>query len=164
MTKQEFVTELDYNVIEEIKEAILNTYKLSDEELKELEGIDEYNLDEFLDKYDDAEPPLSMVYRSREELAEGMLNDMNDEESIELWNEYCEDYNDPDGRIYPNDEEFFSLFGDVMEVVRAISYGDYNFSDNYVYFNGYGNLETFNYYGGKDCPVSQSDLINWLID
>jgi len=159
MTKQDFVTELDYNVIEDAKEAILNAHDLSDEELEELEEMDEYNLDEFLDKYDDADP------RSRADLAEEMLNDMDDEEAIELWNEYCEDYNDTNGRIYPNDEDFFSLFGDdVMEVVRAISFGNYAYADNYVYLDGLGNLQTFNYYGEKICPVNQCDLIQWLID
>ena len=156
MTKQDFVTELDYNVIEDAKEAILNAHDLSDEELEEM---DEYNLDEFLDKYDDADP------RSRADLAEEMLNDMDDEEAIELWNEYCEDYNDTNGRIYPNDEDFFKLFfTDVYEVVRVISFGDYTFTDDYVYFNGYGNLETFNYYGEKNCPISERDLEQWLID
>jgi len=159
MTKQDFVTELDYNVIEETKEAIQNAHDLTDEELEELEEMDEYNLDEFLDKYDEAEP------RSREDLAEEMLADMNDEESIEIWNEYCNDSNDRNGRIYPNYEDFFELFfSDTYEAVRAISYGDYNFSDNYVYFDGLGNLQTFNYYGDKNCPVCQGDLVQWLID
>jgi len=159
MTKQEFVTELEYNVIEDTKEAILNAHDLTDEELEELENLDEDNIYVFLDRYDDADP------RSKEELAEGMLADMDDEEAIELWNEYCNDSNDKNGRIYPNDEDFFKLFfTDVYEVVRVISFGDYTFTDDYVYFNGYGNLQTFNYYGDADCPVTQGDLVQWLID
>ena len=159
MTKQEFLTDLEYNVIEETKEAIQNAHDLTDEELEELEEMDESNLDEFFPKYPDADP------RSKEDLAYEMLNDMDDEEAIELWNEFSEDSNDPDSRIYPNDEDFFSLFGDdVMKVVNAISYGDYTHSDNYVFFDGYGNLQTFNYYGDMNCPISQSDLIEWLID
>jgi len=159
MKKQDFLAELYYNVIEDIKEAILNAYKLSDEELEELEKLHLDNTEYFLDRYDKAET------RSREDLAEGMLNDMDDEESIELWNEYCEEANDKNGRIYPNDEDFFKLFfTDVYEVVRAISFGDYTFTDDYVYFNGYGNLKTFNYYGDADCPISERDLEQWLID
>lgn len=45
-----------------------------------------------------------------------------------------------------NDEEFFNVFfeGDVMEAVRAISFGDYNYQDDYVLFNGYGNIDSYN--------------------
>lgn len=43
-----------------------------------------------------------------------------------------------------NDEEFFNTFfyNNVMEAVRAVFYGDYNYNDDYVMFDGYGNLET----------------------
>lgn len=48
---------------------------------------------------------------------------------------------------YPNDEDFFDTFfsHDVMGAVRAIQYGDYNLNDDYVGFDGYGNLVSFNY-------------------
>ena len=32
-----------------------------------------------------------------------------------------------------------------MEAVRAVCYGDYTFTDEYVKINAYGNLETTNY-------------------
>ena len=35
---------------------------------------------------------------------------------------------------------------DPMEAVRSSYYGDYNYCDDYVRFNGYGNLESFNDY------------------
>ena len=37
-----------------------------------------------------------------------------------------------------------------MEVARAIYYGDYNYNDEYIKFNGYGNLETFSKYDYKE--------------
>lgn len=46
-----------------------------------------------------------------------------------------------------NDEEFFEVFFEgksPMEVARAICYGDYKYSDDYVKFNGYGNLVSYN--------------------
>lgn len=48
---------------------------------------------------------------------------------------------------YPNDEDFFDTFfsHDVMSAVRAVQYGDYNINDDYVGFDGYGNLVSFNY-------------------
>ena len=49
---------------------------------------------------------------------------------------------------WDNDEEFFNTFfhNDPMEAVRSSYYGDYNYCDDYVRFNGYGNLESFNDY------------------
>lgn len=45
---------------------------------------------------------------------------------------------------YPNDEEFFNIFymDKPYDLVQAISYGDYKCSDEFVTFNGYGNLKS----------------------
>lgn len=47
-----------------------------------------------------------------------------------------------------NDEEFFNVFfeGKPMEAVRAAIYGDYRYTDDYVKFNGYGNLVSVSEY------------------
>ena len=47
-----------------------------------------------------------------------------------------------------NDEDFFNTFfyNNPSEAVRSAYYGDYNYCDKYVRFNGYGNLESFNDY------------------
>ena len=47
-----------------------------------------------------------------------------------------------------NDEEFFNTFfaNNPTEAVRSVYYGDYNYCDEFVKFNGYGNLESFNDY------------------
>ncbi|XAG95942.1 hypothetical protein U9I18_000234 [Bacillus phage KKP_4048] len=47
-----------------------------------------------------------------------------------------------------NDEEFFNVFfeGKPMEAVRAVFYGDYRYMDDYVKFDGYGNLESASEY------------------
>lgn len=51
-------------------------------------------------------------------------------------------------QVYENDEEFFSIYFDKnpMEVARAITYGDYHYMDDYVGFNGYGNLISYTKY------------------
>ena len=49
---------------------------------------------------------------------------------------------------YENDEYFYEdYFSSKDEVARAVYYGgnDYNYNDNYVRFDAYGNLETTNY-------------------
>lgn len=47
-----------------------------------------------------------------------------------------------------NDEEFFNVFfeGKPMEAVRAAIYGDYRYTDDYVKFDGYGNLVSVSEY------------------
>jgi hypothetical protein len=75
------------------------------------------------------------------------INEMTQNELVQLNNEYCQQINASDSEIFINDEEFFNTFFDnkPFEVARSTFYGDYNFSHEYVIFNGYGNLETFGY-------------------
>ena len=47
--------------------------------------------------------------------------------------------------VFENDEWFFEdFFSNNQEAVRAAIYGNYNYTDEYVKFDGYGNLESFN--------------------
>lgn len=42
-----------------------------------------------------------------------------------------------------NDEDFFNVhFTEPMEAVRAAYFGEYQYSDDYVRFNAYGNLKS----------------------
>ena len=72
-----------------------------------------------------------------------LLNDLSTLEEVvrELngWNA-CLNYLE----VYENDEEFFNMFfeGKPAELARAIYYGDFNYNDEYIKFNGYGNLKT----------------------
>ena len=81
-------------------------------------------------------------------------------ERVNLYNEYCSEER-PDDYIYSNDEEFFdTYFSGAMDAVRAVCFGDYHFSDEYVWFNGYGNLES------SDFPELYTDdsFFEWLVD
>ena len=51
-----------------------------------------------------------------------------------------------------NNEEFFDTYynNKPYEVARAIYYGDYNFNDEYVKINVYGNLESISEWGFED--------------
>ena len=46
--------------------------------------------------------------------------------------------------VYENDDVFLQIFFEnrVVDAVRAVSYGDYNYMDEYVRFDGYGNIES----------------------
>lgn len=73
----------------------------------------------------------------KEELTLDDLKEMAKE--VISWNGQL-DYLD----YFDNDEYFFrDFFGDkVDEAVRAVCYGDYNYTDDYVRFNAYGNLDS----------------------
>ena len=49
---------------------------------------------------------------------------------------------------YENDDDFFNTYfsNNVIEAVRAVSFGDYNYSDDYVRLDAYGNLESASEY------------------
>ena len=76
-----------------------------------------------------------------------LLNDLDTLKDVisELnsWNA-CLDYLE----VYNNDDEFFDMFfeGKPAELARAIYYGDFNYNDEYIKFNGYGNLKTLSEY------------------
>ena len=68
---------------------------------------------------------------------------------------------------WDNDEEFFNTFfyNNPMEAVRASYYGDYNYCDDYVRFNGYGNLESFNDYKlEKEYKYYIDEIVKSLIE
>lgn len=73
------------------------------------------------------------------------IENMTEGQLVELNNRYCEEFGYHDNEIFVNDEEFYDTFylNKPMELARACFYGDYNFRHEYITFNGYGNLETF---------------------
>jgi hypothetical protein len=72
---------------------------------------------------------------------------MNENELIELNNIYCESCNYPDSHIYSNDEEFFEMLNwSGLRVAQAVFYGDFNYSHEWITFNGYGNFETYEFF------------------
>lgn len=94
-----------------------------------------------------------------------LLNNMEELEDI------VSQINSYDGSLdyleyYNNDEEFFStFFNDPMEAVRSTYYGSYNFTDDLVHFNGYGNLDSCDQYEyEEELKASIDEIIDRLID
>ena len=99
------------------------------------------------------------------EIKELLLNDMDTLRDVvrELdgWNG-CLDYLN----VYNNDEEFFDIFfaNNPAEVARAIYYGDFNYNDEYIKFNAYGNLETLSEYDYEELlKENVEEVIDCLI-
>lgn len=66
-------------------------------------------------------------------------------------------------RVSYNDEEFFNtyFYNNPMEAVRSVSFGEYNFNDEYVRFNGYGNLVTLDEYDlFRELRENKEDIID----
>ena len=67
-------------------------------------------------------------------------------------------------RAYENNKEFFEMFFEgthPMEIVRMTYYGDYKYTDQYVRFNGYGNLESLDNF---EYEKELKDNINEILD
>ena len=85
-----------------------------------------------------------------EKIREYLLNDMDELDYI------IAEINGWDGSLdwleaYENDEEFFDMFfANTMEAVRSVCYGNYNYSDDLVRLDGYGNLESFSRWEYED--------------
>lgn len=102
----------------------------------------------------------------KEKIIEILLND--DEllkEVVRELNSYsgCLDWLD----YYENDDEFFNIFfqNNIISAVRAVSYGDYNYMDEFVRINVYGNLESCSEYEMIEEMKSYiDDIVSNLID
>lgn len=82
-----------------------------------------------------------------DELKEFVLDEVKDEEvNMDDYNDFLRENNYSDDEIFYNDEDFFNtFFSSPLEAVRASYYGDYNYNDNFVKFDGYGNLDSADY-------------------
>ena len=83
------------------------------------------------------------------ETFEEKFNELSTSEKIDIFNDYCFEYGDSDDMLHSFDEEFFDeQFSDnPMEAVRATFFGNIkNWSDEYIRFNAYGNLESVSEY------------------
>ena len=101
----------------------------------------------------------------KEKIREYLLN--NEETLLEVvselnsWNS-CLDNLD----FWENDEEFFNTFFDnPMEAIRATYYGNYNYNDDYVKFNGYGNIDSYTEYERiEEIKDNIDDIVDNLIE
>ena len=106
---------------------------------------------------------------NREKFIKAIIEEINcfdNDQMVQLNNEYCDQQNFPDDQIYSNDANFFAdvYGGDVMEAVRAVSYGDYNYTHDWVKFNGYGNLESMNVIDEDDLCESIDTIAEEVAD
>lgn len=67
--------------------------------------------------------------------------------------------------VYDNDDDSINMmFENTHDALRSAFYGDYNPSHAYFTFNGYGNLQSFEYLDSDNSPIDISELAEWLIN
>ena len=101
----------------------------------------------------------------KEKIREYLLN--NEETLLDVvselnsWNGCLENLD-----FWENDEEFFNTFFDnPMDAIRATYYGNYNYNDDYVKFNGYGNVDSYSEYERiEEIKDNIDDIVDNLIE
>ena len=101
----------------------------------------------------------------KNEIREYLLN--NEETLLEVvselnsWNGCLENL-----EFWENDEEFFNtFFNNPMDAIRATYYGNYNYNDDYVKFNGYGNIDSYSEYDRiEEIKDNIDDIVDNLIE
>lgn len=76
------------------------------------------------------------------------FNDLSVSNKVAIFNEFCLEHGDSNNMLNYFDEEFFSMaFSNPMEAARATFFGGIeSWSDEYIRFNAYGNLESLSEY------------------
>ena len=91
------------------------------------------------------------------------INNLEDSDKVALWNEYQDDICG-DSQIYDFDEYTLKdlLMGkDPIEIVRMTFFGKINnWLDQYIWLNGYGNLESA--WNIDNTPFYADDMAEWF--
>jgi len=105
-----------------------------------------------------SEEEVQKIYAYTEE-----FEDYSGSDWLQLHSEYCSENSiENDIFDFSDPEEFFETFfsGRTEEAVRAAIFGDVNWGDNYIKFNGYGNLETIT---DPMHEIDEEELIEWKL-
>lgn len=90
------------------------------------------------------------------------IDEMDAGDLIALHNEYCGAVNDCDRYIYSMDDLDMLCNGkDAFWIACRTYFGDFNASDDYIAFNGYGNFETLNDYNLKSY-IFADDIADYI--
>lgn len=103
-----------------------------------------------------------MVRDAKWEKVNELLEDRSTTEIVEIYNRYCDSSNTCYDMVYQMEE-----FDEVMcsaqpwEIARACYWGRFNPQHNYFFFNGQGNLSSFDYW--EDAPIYLPDIVDYIL-
>lgn len=94
------------------------------------------------------------------------IKEMSSEEIMGLNNLLCDNLNLGDDMLFFNDEEFFNMaFGtDLLRAVQATQFGEYSYNHDFVMFNGYGNLDSFQYLDHNNLFDILDNIADYIIE
>lgn len=91
------------------------------------------------------------------------LEDMDGNQLIHVHNEYCGAVNACDDYIYSMDDLDLLCSGQgAFWIACRTAFGDFNASDDYIKFNGYGNFQTLNDYSIRR-HVYIDDIADYIV-
>ena len=99
---------------------------------------------------------------TKTEMIKDLLENMSESQLYIIANEYSDKTNYYDDRIYDMDE-----FDEIMsgmspsDIATKIFYGDFRPNDNYFKFDGYANLESFDYISDE---VDLEEIADYIVD
>ena len=101
---------------------------------------------------------------TRYDAIKNVLEGMNTADIIAVHNKYCDGSNNMNDYIYGMDE-FDEIMGNMLplDIVRAAYYGhEFNPTHDYFWFNGYANLESFDFASDENSGVYVSDIAEYI--
>ena len=91
------------------------------------------------------------------------VDNLDEYDKVGLWNEYCDDNQYYDERIYGNDIDELLYGLKPSEVLNAIDLDNYSENDDYVVESIYG-YRSFNYFSDDNSPYDEDSLVEYIMD
>lgn len=93
----------------------------------------------------------------------GLENFENEGDNLlSIWNEYCSENNPDDEIFYFDDDSLQMMFGDdPMKAFMAGVNANINWGDDYLYFDGYANINST---PDPSTRIDETLLIDWIIE
>lgn len=94
------------------------------------------------------------------------IDQMTSEEIMTLNNLFCESAHYYDDEFYYNDEETLQMLfsTDILRAIQATQYGNYNYHHEFMQFNGYGNLNSFERLTPDNLPDTLENVAQYIFD
>lgn len=163
---------LDYSDAEELMDYITEHFKEADKKSpllcgsrrEEIMFTDYEYLPECL--YDESLSidELQKIYDLYDFMSDNNLDSLENEGDnlVSLWNEYCSE-NNIDNYIYEfNQYQLETMIGNnVMDAFRAGCFAEINWGDDYLKYDGYGNILSIS---DPSYEIDETLLIDWIIE
>lgn len=95
-----------------------------------------------------------------------VLEALDDDSTVDMWNQYCSEVNYTDDMIYPLDEwtinDIFYM-KKPWDILKCLD-GAFNLNDDWFYYNGYGNVVSTDDIDDISDLVDLDDLTDYIID